>query len=122
MAQAAERSGSVISAVLFGALAGTGALPFTRAQFEATIERAGVGVKASLAAFDDGFARAMQPAPNTAAPPGPVWRVATPHAGQHPAVRALCERVAGFAPALQPVLGEGLRRLVDYQDPAYAAL
>ena len=51
MAQAAEQSGSVISAVLFGALAGTGVLPFSRAQFEATIERGGVGVKPSLRAF-----------------------------------------------------------------------
>jgi Pyruvate/2-oxoacid:ferredoxin oxidoreductase gamma subunit/NAD-dependent dihydropyrimidine dehydrogenase PreA subunit len=45
MARAAEEAGSVISAVLFGALAGTGVLPFSRAQFEATIERGGVGVK-----------------------------------------------------------------------------
>ena len=122
MAQAAERNGSLISAVLFGALAATGTLPFTRAQFEATIERAGVGVKASLAAFDEGFARSGQSAPGTAAPPAPAWRPAPAHAGQHSAIRALCERVAGFAPALQPVLGEGVRRLVDYQDPAYAGL
>jgi len=39
MAAAAEEAGSVISAVLFGALAGTGVLPFARAQFEATIAR-----------------------------------------------------------------------------------
>ncbi|MFS2051882.1 indolepyruvate oxidoreductase subunit beta family protein, partial [Variovorax sp. CT11-76] len=45
MAQAAEDAGSVISAVLFGALAGSGVLPFGRAQFEATIERGGVGAK-----------------------------------------------------------------------------
>ena len=51
MAQAAEQSGSVISAVLFGALAGTGVLPFSRAQFEATIARGGVGVAPSLKAF-----------------------------------------------------------------------
>src|SRR6185295_15376510 len=51
MAALAELSGSVIGAVLFGALAGTGALPFSRAQFEATIARSGVGVKSSLAAF-----------------------------------------------------------------------
>ena len=58
MAAAAEQSGSVISAVLFGALAGTGVLPFSRAQFEATIARGGVGVGPSLKAFDAGFARA----------------------------------------------------------------
>src|SRR5438067_7350130 len=58
MAEAAEEAGSVISAVLFGALAGTGVLPFSRAQFEATIERGGVGVKTSLKGFDAAFLRA----------------------------------------------------------------
>ncbi len=57
MAEAAEQTGSVISAVLFGALAGTGVLPFSRAQFEATIARGGVGVKPSLKAFETAFAR-----------------------------------------------------------------
>src|SRR5262249_2978298 len=57
MAAAAEQSGSVISAVLFGALAGTGVLPFSRAQFEATIARGGGGVAPSLHAFEAAFAR-----------------------------------------------------------------
>ena len=35
MQSAAERAGSVISAALFGALAASGALPFTRAAVEA---------------------------------------------------------------------------------------
>jgi indolepyruvate ferredoxin oxidoreductase beta subunit len=119
MAQTAEAAGSVISAVLFGALAGSGVLPFSRAQFEATIERGGVGVKPSLKAFDAGFARAQgtrddeKPVPASAAAPQP----------RHPAVRALVERVQrDFAPALHPVLFEGVRRLIDYQDPDYAGL
>ena len=58
MAETAEQTGSVISAVLFGALAGTGVLPFSRAQFEATIARGGVGVAPSLKAFETAFARA----------------------------------------------------------------
>ena len=49
MAQMADAQGSVISAVLFGGLSAAGVLPFTRAQFEATIERGGVGVAASQA-------------------------------------------------------------------------
>src|SRR5579864_418467 len=47
----AQETRSVISAALFGALASTGALPFKREQFEATIQRGGVGVESSLAAF-----------------------------------------------------------------------
>ena len=58
MAEAAEQAGSVISAVLFGALAGTGVLPFSRAQFEATIARGGVGVAPSLKAFATAYGHA----------------------------------------------------------------
>lgn len=119
MAQAAEQAGSVISAVLFGALAGSGVLPFSRAQFEDTIARGGVGVKPSLKAFGEAFARAQgetqAPAAAEAAMPVPQPR--------HPAVRALVERVqSGFPADLQPLLLEGVRRLIDYQDPAYAGL
>src|SRR6187549_1523944 len=59
MAAIADESGSVISAVLFGALAGSGALPFARPAFEETIARGGVGVTASRRAFDAGFASAL---------------------------------------------------------------
>ena len=58
MAQLAEATGSVISAVLFGALAGSKALPMQRMAFEAAIHRGGVGVKESIAAFGAGFAAA----------------------------------------------------------------
>jgi indolepyruvate ferredoxin oxidoreductase beta subunit len=62
MAETAEQTGSVISAVLFGALAGTGVLPFSRAQFEATIARGGVGVAPSLKAFETAYrARGERP-------------------------------------------------------------
>lgn len=121
MAQVAEEKGSVISAVLFGALAGTGVLPFSRAQFESTIERGGVGVKASLRAFGAGFSEANVPAPADATPVAAALQPAgTP---RDPEVRALLARVAkDFPPAAQPVLVEGARRLVDYQDPDYAGL
>jgi indolepyruvate ferredoxin oxidoreductase beta subunit len=122
MAQLAEETGSVISAVLFGALAGTGVLPFSRAQFEATIERGGVGVKASLKAFAAAYARA-QGAPDAQASDAaqaPATPVPSP---RDPQVRALLERVQRDFPATaHTMLVEGVRRLVDYQDPAYAAL
>ncbi|MDP9990839.1 indolepyruvate ferredoxin oxidoreductase beta subunit [Variovorax boronicumulans] len=121
MAQAAEASGSVISAVLFGALAGSGVLPFSRAQFEATIERGGVGVKPSLKAFGGAFARA-QAGDDGETPPEAVAAVPTPQP-RHPAVRALVERAQhDFPLAAQDFLLEGVRRLIDYQDLAYAGL
>src|SRR5258708_20755946 len=48
MAALAEDTGSAISAVLFGALAGSGALPFTREAYEATIRAAGIGTGPTL--------------------------------------------------------------------------
>jgi indolepyruvate ferredoxin oxidoreductase beta subunit len=155
MAQAAEDAGSVLSAVLFGALAGTGALPFSRAEFEATIERGGVGVKPSLRAFAGAFERAARgegggqalasvdsPAtPSLAAlngsGPSSASAVpatsATPAVQQepgafapraaHPAVAALLQRAQGEHPdaATRHLVIEGLRRLIDWQDAAWAA-
>ncbi|NPC56467.1 indolepyruvate oxidoreductase subunit beta family protein [Caenimonas soli] len=120
MAQVAEESGSVISAVLFGALAGAGVLPFSRAQFEATIERGGVGVKASLRAFAAGFKRTTieEPVPTVSAPTADA-----PQPPRDPRVRALLARIHDdFPQAARTVLIEGLRRLIDYQDLDYAAL
>ncbi len=51
----AEEHRSVISAALFGALAGSGALPFSRDRFEQAVRDAGKGVEPSLAAFAGGF-------------------------------------------------------------------
>ena len=60
MAALADATGSAISAVLFGALAGSGALPFPRTAFEAAIRRGDVGVNSSLAAFGAGFEAARR--------------------------------------------------------------
>ena len=51
----AINTGSVISATLFGALAGSGALPFPREAYETAIRSGGRGVEASLAAFAAGY-------------------------------------------------------------------
>ncbi|MDB6002731.1 MAG: putative indolepyruvate oxidoreductase subunit [Rhizobacter sp.] len=122
MANAAERSGSVISAVLFGALCATEKLPFTRAQFESTIERGGVGVKPSLKAFAAGLTEAVAPAPAVLAPIKPdalLKPVPATHA--NPQVAALLTRVrTEFAVAEQPLIAAGVARVMDYQDVAYA--
>jgi indolepyruvate ferredoxin oxidoreductase beta subunit len=121
MERAAAETGSVISAVLFGALAGAGVLPFSRAQFEATIARGGVGVKASLKAFEVGFERSSQPVRADAPPP--VRAEPVEPSPRDPQVRALLARMqTEFPQSTHYVLTEGLRRLVDYQDPAYAGL
>lgn len=55
MASIADATGSLISSVMFGALAGSGTLPFQKMAFEATIRRGGVGVEPSVRAFNAGF-------------------------------------------------------------------
>ncbi|PJE35638.1 indolepyruvate oxidoreductase subunit B, partial [Pseudooceanicola lipolyticus] len=63
----AQKAGSVISASLFGALAGSGALPFDAESYRETIRASGRGVEKSLAAFElaraAAEARAADPAP-----------------------------------------------------------
>src|SRR5690606_13767204 len=118
----ADQAGSVISASLFGAVAGSGTLPFTREDYEETIRRGGVGVEASLRAFALGFdAAANAPASpariNTEQPQPTV-----PDTASHPRIRKLLEDLRQNFPAVsQPMLVTGLRRCIDFQDPAYGA-
>ncbi|MDP3894794.1 indolepyruvate oxidoreductase subunit beta family protein, partial [Nocardioides sp.] len=70
--QLALQARSVISAALFGALAGSGSLPFARERFEDAIRAGGKGVDASLTAFAAGFDAAQQPAPRPAPAPAPA--------------------------------------------------
>ena len=113
MEQLAEQTGSVISSVLFGALAATGALPFGRALFEATIERGGIGTRASMAGFAAGFEGPRAESKVVAAAPAPASARG----------KELVERIASRHPAsARALLAEGARRLVDYQDFEYATL
>jgi indolepyruvate ferredoxin oxidoreductase beta subunit len=55
MDAAASRTGAAISAVMLGAVAASGALPFPRASFEAAIRDSAIAVDANLAGFTAGF-------------------------------------------------------------------
>lgn len=124
MAAVAEETGSAISAVLFGALAASGALPFPRQAYEETIRAAGVGVEASLRAFARGYETALAEA-RAAKPTTPLPAAALK---QFPALApigdadfdALVERARTRLPAAaHPMVAAGLRRVVDFQDAAY---
>lgn len=115
-ARLAEQNGSVISAALFGALAGSGRLPFARDQFEAAIRRGGVGIDTSLAAFDAGFKVASSPAA-----PAAAARAGAAAAVPGPRLQAQAARVArDFPAAVEPTLMAGILRMADYQDAQYA--
>jgi indolepyruvate ferredoxin oxidoreductase beta subunit len=121
MADLAERNGSVISAVLFGALAGSGVLPFLPSAYEAAIEAGGIGVKSSLAAFRAGLEQARSSGPVTGVDDGQGGQPSANLQPTTPAGRALLERIGQRFPVqARPVLGEGAKRIADYQDSRYA--
>jgi indolepyruvate ferredoxin oxidoreductase beta subunit len=87
------QSGTVVSAVMFGALAGAGVLPWPRETCEAVIRESGKGVQASLA----GFAAAFDAAAHPQVAPAPA-----------------------MPPAVQALAAHGAERCRDFQDEAYA--
>ena len=116
----AIENGSVISATLFGALAGSGALPFSREAFEEAIRASGKGVEASLRAFAAGFdaASAGEPRSTPAASTAPVPAVAGPDRLMRNWL-ALTER-AGKLPATAAEMAKaGLEKVVRFQDLGY---
>jgi indolepyruvate ferredoxin oxidoreductase beta subunit len=120
----AVQNGSVISAALFGALAGSGVLPFPKAGFEAAIAKGGKGIEGSLRAFGAAYAAARGEA--GAAPVPKLEKPAAVPSVQGPKplladwarltarVQAMPEPVAQMALA-------GLRKVVDFQDLSYGA-
>ena len=113
--------GSVISAAMFGALAGSEGLPFARDAFEAVIKEGGKGIAASLkaftAAFDQTRAKPLEPVSLK-----PAKRLeALPKTAGHPVLDALLARITTqFPEPLQAILFAGVKHLVAFQDPAYA--
>ncbi|WP_338153203.1 indolepyruvate oxidoreductase subunit beta family protein [Pseudophaeobacter leonis] len=119
MDRLATENGSVISSALFGALAGSGALPFGRAAFEDAIRASGKGVKASLRPFGAAYARAQSNAPETTAPAPenprrPPATGPTHLLGQWQALEAAARNLSASDMVLH-----GLRKVVGFQDLAY---
>lgn len=111
----AKQSGSIVSAVMLGTIAGLERLPVTVEQLEAAIREDGKSVDSHLRGFRAGLDAArtkLQPAK-----PAEKKR----HA---PVTAELLEHEVGYSmPALaQPVAVEGVRRLIAYQSLAYAKL
>ena len=118
----ATKNNSVISACLFGALAASGTLPFVPEAFEGIISAGGRGVESSLKAFRAAFAQTKEP---HAAQRTPVKRPGKrldplPASAGRPDLDKLLARIREFPQALQPILYAGVKRLTDFQDPAYA--
>lgn len=116
----ADEAGSVISASLFGALAGAQALPFPTEAFVSVIRSGGKGVDSSLQAFEVARLRAAQGGAAPVAKGTAAQPPAVPASAGHPKLDRLLGRVrTDFPDKVRPLLYAGLRRVVDFQDPAY---
>ena len=111
----ARQSGSIINAVMLGAIAGCGRLPLKREQFEAAIRDDGKSVDSNLRGFRAGYDAAhakMQAA-----------RSAEKKKNASPTPALVEHEVARTFPAVAQVVGlEGVRRLIQYQNVRYAWL
>ena len=124
MDEIAREAGTVISAVLMGAVAGSGLLPFPREAYEAVIRASGKGVEASLR----GFGRAFEAIAGTRERQQAVIEMA--HAAAQAAQRTLAARVPALPEALaqcfpavtHEMVAAGHARMLAYQDAAYARL
>ncbi len=112
MSRLAQEAGTVINAVLFGAMSGSGVLPLSRTACEAAIRAAGKGAEASLRGFALGHAHAA----------GERKMVAVTDTKQTFAAAPLGRVANEFPASLQELLNEATARLADYQDTAYAEL
>lgn len=101
------KSSSVISSVLFGALAGSGTLPFPREAYEETIRKSGRAVETNLNGFDLGFTAAN----------GKENKTCTQ---MHTQTQIRLDNISQFPNEAQPIITYGVHKLVDYQDADYA--
>jgi len=111
----AKQSGSIINAVMLGAIAGCGRLPIAPEQFEAAIRADGKSVDGNLRGFRAGLdaARAKAQISKT-----------QDRKSRAPTTTELLEHEVSYSlPALaQPIAIEGIRRLIAYQGVRYAQL
>ncbi|MEI8266316.1 MAG: DUF6537 domain-containing protein [Betaproteobacteria bacterium] len=143
MAGLARQHGTVVSAVMLGAIAGSGLLPFERRHFEDAV-KAGGGSPAATQASLRGFAAACDEVAGTrtrgafvaqvlgtgAAPsreqPANALPTPTPAGEPSTAASAAGQRLlagdARFPDALHPLLTLGCERLIAYQGAGYARL
>jgi len=111
MAALAREAGTAISAVMLGAIAASGVLPFAREHYEATIRRGGKGVEASLRGFELGLDEVRGLRTRVAVPSVPLA-----------ALPPTAEIAARFPAATLDIIAAGLARLREYQDEEYARL
>ena len=109
----AGQAGAPVNSVLLGVVAGTGCLPIAVETYREAVRAEGKAAQSNLRGFEAGVAAAAAPKekPRPGAARGTISGPAS-----------LLQRIQeGFPPSAGVVLGHAVRRLMDYQDAAYAA-
>jgi indolepyruvate ferredoxin oxidoreductase beta subunit len=124
MDAAARESGTVVSAVMAGAIAGSGILPFAADEVGAAIRSSGVGVESSLRGFERGRAALTDSSPSL--PPFDYAQGRLPRESGAVGRETLGPRLRrddnGFPPAIGDLVALGTARVREFQDDAYADL
>lgn len=123
MERIAVENGSVISASLFGALAGAGCLPFPVEAYHRVIKTSHRGVTESLAAFDAAYVRAQTPELAEAEAKPDRTELSPPDlVGPKRLIEefsTLQARLAEMPKPVQDMATRGLHKVVAFQDIAY---
>ena len=114
MSEVARHSGAIVNAVMLGAIAGSGRLPVPIEAFEAAIRADGKAVESNLKGFGAGLAVVRDKLPTVTSRPG--------KRPARPTREALETEAAALPAAARDIAVEGVRRLIAYQNVAYARL
>jgi indolepyruvate ferredoxin oxidoreductase beta subunit len=115
MAEAAKRSGAIVSAVMLGALAGSNLLPIPAEEFEAIIKDDAKGSNSNLKGFRAGLEAAQGHEPLAAS------KFDKRTSREQADLQSLEREILAIVPnAPRAIMVEGVRRLANYQDLAYA--
>jgi indolepyruvate ferredoxin oxidoreductase, beta subunit len=120
MGAVARETGTVVSAVMLGAVAGSGLFPFPREAFEAVVREGGKAAEPSLR----GFARAFDIVAAPRVQAEFVEQVLNPDTAAAPSAarQAPAALLAAFPAPVHAMLALGHARMLEYQGPAYADL
>lgn len=119
MGEMAKDCGTIVSAVMLGAIAGSGLFPFPRKAYESVIQHGGKGAEASLRGFDRAFKQVNTQREQAAM----VTSLLSDQELVAPAPKGLGADLARIFPAqVHDMLALGHARMLEYQDRTYADL
>ena len=113
MQRIARDNGTVVSAVMLGAIAGSGLLPFAKDDYLAVVRDSGRGAQASLAGFEAAWQWVHE---------GRQQAAFAQQLVAEAVVAAEASVLNEFPTAARELLALGLARVTEYQDAAYGAL